>query len=247
MFSEELHFSGIMSLFVAAMVMSYYAHQNLSETSKQSIHLTLEMMASLSEAIVYVYLGVELYNQKFSNYQLVFAVLIILSLLAARFFAVFILPFLQFILRFSPELSLNEYKIVCYSGLIRGSVSFALCLNSQSNDNKLLQICLLVILVTTIFLSGLLESFANCIGLRPQDAKYEDLQTMFTNMQSNNEFDMKKQQDLIRNLQKSQEMRQNFFKKSWNNFDKRIMQPLFTKHKSQKEVNISLSERFQMI
>jgi len=26
MFSEELHFSGIMSLFVAAMVMSYYAH-----------------------------------------------------------------------------------------------------------------------------------------------------------------------------------------------------------------------------
>eukprot|EP01017_Pseudomicrothorax_dubius_P037283 TRINITY_DN5449_c0_g1_i4.p1 TRINITY_DN5449_c0_g1~~TRINITY_DN5449_c0_g1_i4.p1 ORF type:complete len:309 (-),score=60.67 TRINITY_DN5449_c0_g1_i4:807-1733(-) len=62
--SEMLHFSGIITLFVAGIFMAHYTYHNLSEESKHGTNLVFESVAFLAEAFVFAYLGISIYCHK---------------------------------------------------------------------------------------------------------------------------------------------------------------------------------------
>lgn len=73
-----------------------------------------------------------MYAFKFNYLEMIFSLILILFLCICRFFAVFILPLTAYAFQKNIELTLKEFKIIWYSGLIRGSISFALCLNIKT-------------------------------------------------------------------------------------------------------------------
>lgn len=57
-------------------------------------------------------------------------------------------------------------KVCWFSGIVRGVIAFALCLQIDSNDKKyILTVALVIVLVSTIMGSTLLKSFIKWIGL----------------------------------------------------------------------------------
>lgn len=60
----------------------------------------------------------------------------------------------------------KELKVCWYSGMVRGVIAFALCLQINSNDKKfIVTVALVIVMATTILGSTLLKSFINCIGM----------------------------------------------------------------------------------
>ena len=59
-----------------------------------------------------------------------------------------------------------------FSGMIRGAIAFALCLQIESKDKKyIITISLTIVMITTILGSSLLKKFKRYIGLISDDDK----------------------------------------------------------------------------
>lgn len=62
-----------------------------------------------------------------------------------------------------------------FSGMIRGAIAFALCLQIESKDEKyIITISLTIVMITTILGSSLLKKFKRHIGLISKDDEIID-------------------------------------------------------------------------
>jgi NhaP-type Na+/H+ or K+/H+ antiporter len=69
-----------------------------------------------------------------------------------------------------PELKLKEYTIIWYSGLIRGAIAFALVFQVSSNPPDAIKLpTIIIVVLTTLPLSFLMQSFSGYVGLRTKE------------------------------------------------------------------------------
>lgn len=88
-FAESVELSGIMSLFVCAVVLSHYNSYNLSATSQVTAHYTFKCMSVLSEFFVFLYIGMGFFTGKFKDWNFPFLVTAFIICVIARLFNIF--------------------------------------------------------------------------------------------------------------------------------------------------------------
>lgn len=94
------------------------------------------------------------------------ALLILVSLPIIRAIMVYVLPFIYSVIKKSFILNAKELKVCWFSGMVRGVIAFALCLQIESRDKKFITtVALVLVMTTTIMGSTLIKSFMKRVGL----------------------------------------------------------------------------------
>ncbi|EAS01743.2 sodium/hydrogen exchanger family protein (macronuclear) [Tetrahymena thermophila SB210] len=173
--AEIVGLSGIISLFCCGLVMGHYAYLNISEESQKGTHLAFETVGYLAEAFVFAYLGISLVNINYADIEIGFTICMMFAVMFARCFSVYSLPCLQAVFKKQSKLNYKQLSMVWYSGTIRGAIAFGLTLMIESkNLNVLLNIILLIIIYSTIFLGSLMQLYGKWIGLEPERSEFLD-------------------------------------------------------------------------
>lgn len=98
---------------------------------------------------------------------IVMAMMILIVIPLIRALMVFIIPLIYKLLGRKFVLSSKELKICWYSGMIRGVIAFALCLQIDSLHKKfILTVALVIVMVTTLVGSSFMKIFAKKIGIK---------------------------------------------------------------------------------
>ena len=132
--------------------------------------MAFDTVGYLAEAFVFVYLGVCIFGLDGEWLAVGMATLVLMVLPLARAASVYVLPFAYWISKRQFPLKSGEVKVCWYSGLIRGAIAFALCLQIQTpNASFIKTVTLVIVLVTTIMGSVFLTSFLGWIGIIHKD------------------------------------------------------------------------------
>ncbi|XP_061213645.1 sodium/hydrogen exchanger 1 isoform X2 [Neopsephotus bourkii] len=121
--AELFHLSGIMALIASGVVMRPYVEANISHKSHTTIKYFLKMWSSVSETLIFIFLGVStVAGHHYWNWTFVISTL--LFCLIARVLGVLVLTW--FINKFRiVKLTPKDQFIIAYGGL-RGAIAFSL-------------------------------------------------------------------------------------------------------------------------
>ncbi|XP_026558311.1 sodium/hydrogen exchanger 1 [Pseudonaja textilis] len=121
--AEVFHLSGIMALIAAGVVMRPYVEANISHKSHTTIKYFLKMWSSVSETLIFIFLGVSTVAGK-HHWNWAFVICTLFFCLIARVLGV--LGLTWFINKFRiVKLSPKDQFIIAYGGL-RGAIAFSL-------------------------------------------------------------------------------------------------------------------------
>uniref|UniRef100_A0A8C6VPN9 Sodium/hydrogen exchanger n=1 Tax=Naja naja TaxID=35670 RepID=A0A8C6VPN9_NAJNA len=121
--AEVFHLSGIMALIAAGVVMRPYVEANISHKSHTTIKYFLKMWSSVSETLIFIFLGVSTVAGK-HHWNWAFVICTLIFCLIARVLGV--LGLTWFINKFRiVKLSPKDQFIIAYGGL-RGAIAFSL-------------------------------------------------------------------------------------------------------------------------
>ena len=67
--TETLHYAGVISLIVVGVVLSSYGWYNLSDQGKQSTSLTFQLVGSLSQGLLFIFLGLSVFFNYTKSYS----------------------------------------------------------------------------------------------------------------------------------------------------------------------------------
>lgn len=115
--------------------MSHYLFYNISSTGKVTTGVTFASIATIAEAVLYIYLGIIFWqtkgNPEVENsyaWSWTFLLLEIGIAFFARFVSVFVVSWTVMIFKGRQKWRLNRYEmaIIWFAGIIRGAIAFAL-------------------------------------------------------------------------------------------------------------------------
>jgi sodium/hydrogen exchanger 8 len=124
---EVFELSGIMSLFFCGVVLSHYNTYNLSPASKITAENLFKSMASLSEFVIFLYMGMGLFTNHFHPWNFGFIILTIIFCLIARALNIFPFSMLANLGR-HKKISFANQIVMWFAGL-RGAIAFVLARN----------------------------------------------------------------------------------------------------------------------
>ncbi|WAR28113.1 SL9A2-like protein [Mya arenaria] len=124
--SELFEFSGIVSIMACGMVQVHYAFHNITNKARLSIKFFAKVMATASEIIIFLFLGIVTLDQQ-HDWKTGFTLWTLFFCILYRFITTYILSFA--INRYSTgrirRIRLDEMFMISYGGL-RGAVCFSL-------------------------------------------------------------------------------------------------------------------------
>jgi sodium/hydrogen exchanger 8 len=215
-FAEALQLSGIMSLFFCGIVLAHYNEHNLSVSSSVTCEHFFKSFALIAEFFVFIYMGMGFCTGMFTTWDMTFSIIAILACLFAR--ALNIIPF-AFIANLSRQkkISYNMQMVMWFAGL-RGAIAFALAQNMPGkNRDVFITTTLSVILFTTIVCGGLTEPVLGWAGMKMQ-AGYKQMA-------------LKERETASKAEEGGGSLRGKIskFRAWWDNFEKEVMRPTFTR------------------
>ena len=151
--AELFHWSGIISIIAYGITVKRYAFQNLSKKSYTTVKYGLKTMASVSDCVIFIFLGMEVLRRQHS-WHLGFILATLLLCLVFRFLSVFLLGSLVNIWR-KEKIEKNEQFIMAIGGL-RGAVGFSLAqvMSEEFWYKDLFVTTALIMVLFTVFLQG---------------------------------------------------------------------------------------------
>ncbi|KAM6923997.1 sodium/hydrogen exchanger 2-like [Xenentodon cancila] len=151
--SEMLHLSGIMAIVTSAVTMKQYVEANVSERSNTSIQYFLKMWSSVSETLIFIFLGVStIQDVHMWSWPFVCATLILC--LVWRATGVLLLTAVVNKLR-RNAVTFRDQFIIAYGGL-RGAICFSLVFLIDDFPKKRLFITTtIVVILFTVFVQGM--------------------------------------------------------------------------------------------
>ncbi|KAK8630108.1 hypothetical protein V6N13_078918 [Hibiscus sabdariffa] len=158
MLAEGLGLSGIVSILFTGIVMKHYTYSNLSGNSQRFVSGFFNLISSLAETFIFIYMGFDIAMEKHSWSHLGFILFSILFIAVARAANVFSCAYLVNLVRPAHrQIPLKHQKALCYSGL-RGAMAFALALQSvhdlQEGHGQIIFTATTAIVVLTVLLIG---------------------------------------------------------------------------------------------
>uniref|UniRef100_G3T7B2 Sodium/hydrogen exchanger n=1 Tax=Loxodonta africana TaxID=9785 RepID=G3T7B2_LOXAF len=153
--AELFHLSGIMALIASGVVMRPYVEANISHKSHTTIKYFLKMWSSVSETLIFIFLGVSTVAGS-HHWNWTFVISTLLFCLIARVLGV--LGLTWFINKFRiVKLSPKDQFIIAYGGL-RGAIAFSL---GYLLDKKHFPMCdlfltaIITVIFFTVFVQGM--------------------------------------------------------------------------------------------
>ena len=156
--SEMLGWSGVISIFGCALIQAQYAFQNLSDAGIDFVYTGVRIAASISDSIIFLYLGVQFWRVQ--TYDWGFIIMTLVICFFVRFIAVYLVSLIT--RDGDGDDDWRSRVIMSYAG-IRGAVSFALAslhaeemANSKrlSYSSAMLASTTQILIFTTTFIQG---------------------------------------------------------------------------------------------
>ncbi|XP_061597273.1 Na(+)/H(+) exchanger beta-like isoform X2 [Cololabis saira] len=151
--AEVFHLSGIMSLIACGVVMRPYVEANISHKSYTTIKYFLKMWSSVSETLIFIFLGVSTVEGP-HNWNWTFVSFTLLFCLLSRVLGVIGLTFIINKFRI-VKLTKKDQFIVAYGGL-RGAIAFSLgFLLTDSETKNMFLTAIITVIFFTVFVQGM--------------------------------------------------------------------------------------------
>jgi sodium/hydrogen exchanger 8 len=158
MLAEGLGLSGIVAILFCGILMKHYTFPNLSEGAQEFTSGFFQLISSLAETFVFIYMGMDIAIKSHSWSHVGFIFFSIVFIVIARAANVFPCARLVNMLRpASRQIPMNHQKALWFSGL-RGAMAFALALQSvhdlPSNHGEIIFTATTAIVVLTVLVIG---------------------------------------------------------------------------------------------
>jgi len=151
--AEVFHWSGIISIIAYGITIKRYGFQNVSKKSYTTIKYSIKTLASTSDCIIFLFLGLELIQQH-HHFHVGFITATIILCLVFRFISTFTFAFIVNLWR-KDQIDLKSQFIMAYGGL-RGAVGFSLVVVLKTDlwYRELFVTACLAMVFFTVFLQG---------------------------------------------------------------------------------------------
>ncbi|XP_065326522.1 Na(+)/H(+) exchanger beta-like isoform X1 [Pelmatolapia mariae] len=151
--AEIFHLSGIMSLIACGVIMRPYVEANISHKSYTTIKYFLKMWSSVSDTLIFIFLGVSTVAGP-HTWNWIFVIFTVILCLVSRVLGVIGLT--AFINKFRiVKLTKKDQFIIAYGGL-RGAIAFSLGFLLDNNDIKnLFLTAIITVIFFTVFVQGM--------------------------------------------------------------------------------------------
>jgi len=165
--AEAMELSGIMALFFNGIVLSHYNSYNLSPTAHVASEQIFSTLATVTETIVFVYMGMVVFTGKFRSFNLTFSLATLLFCLVGRMLQIFPLSFCANRCRTEDEkIPLKMQCVLWFAGL-RGAIAFALAVNMPGSHADIYATSTLFICIfTTVVCGGFTEKILAHFGMK---------------------------------------------------------------------------------
>uniref|UniRef100_A0A4W6DSX3 Sodium/hydrogen exchanger n=1 Tax=Lates calcarifer TaxID=8187 RepID=A0A4W6DSX3_LATCA len=151
--AEVFHLSGIMSLIACGVVMRPYVEANISHKSYTTIKYFLKMWSSVSETLIFIFLGVSTVAGPHA-WNWTFVIVTVILCLVSRVLGVIGLTYIINKFRI-VKLTKKDQFIVAYGGL-RGAIAFSLgFLLTDSDMKNLFLTAIITVIFFTVFVQGM--------------------------------------------------------------------------------------------
>jgi len=165
--AEAAQMSGIMALFFNGMVLSHYNDINLSQAAHVASEHIFSTLATVSETIVFLYMGTGVFTGKFENFDPVLTVIALLLCLVGRFFNIFPLSWLANKGRPNDKQVPVKMQLVLWFAGLRGAIAYALAENMPGPNKEVYATTTLIIcMFTTFVLGGTTEKMLTEMGMK---------------------------------------------------------------------------------
>uniref|UniRef100_T1KSG4 Sodium/hydrogen exchanger n=1 Tax=Tetranychus urticae TaxID=32264 RepID=T1KSG4_TETUR len=154
--AELLHFSGIICLTCCGLIQAAYARHNISSKSNITIKYFVKTLSSISEVIIFLFLGMVLIRD-IHTWNFSFVISVLIFCIIYRFASIYLLTYVCN--NFSNRLrsiTRQEQFIMAYGGL-RGAIAFALAIMLDPRDlpsADLFVTATLTVIIFTVFVQG---------------------------------------------------------------------------------------------
>ena len=171
--AEYCKISGVISLFVCALVQSHYCWYSVSEQSRRALFQVSGALDYLSELLVFLSLGILLFspgNLVAASWNVKFILTVLAFLFIARAVNVFGLSFLLNLCRRKDKIPLRVQFLLWWCGM-RGIVTLLLVLNFHTpNRSMLINTTFVVVFFTNIFIGLLTRPIVKSLNVGSQEA-----------------------------------------------------------------------------
>ncbi|XP_041664694.1 Na(+)/H(+) exchanger beta-like [Cheilinus undulatus] len=151
--AEVFHLSGIMALIACGVMMRPYVEANISHKSYTTIKYFLKMWSSVSETLIFIFLGVSTVAGP-HDWNWTFVIVTVILCLVSRVLGVIGLTYIINKFRI-VKLTKKDQFIVAYGGL-RGAIAFSLgFLLPKSNFKYLFLTAIITVIFFTVFVQGM--------------------------------------------------------------------------------------------
>lgn len=151
--AEVFHLSGIMSLIACGVMMRPYVEANISHKSYTTIKYFMKMWSSVSETLIFIFLGVSTVVGPHS-WNWTFVIVTVLLCLVSRVLGVIGLTYIINKFRI-VKLTKKDQFIVAYGGL-RGAIAFSLGFLLKNNHLKhMFLTAIITVIFFTVFVQGM--------------------------------------------------------------------------------------------
>ena len=175
--AELFHWSGIISLIGCGVIQAHYAFRNISSESLTTVNYFIKMLSSVSDCIIFLYLGMAFFEEH--DWNTGFVCWTLVFILGVRFLTIYGLSFIINILRKNIHpIAFKEQFIMAYGGL-RGAVGFSLV--SMINQDhvpaaKMFITTTLAVVMFTVFLQGsTIKLFVNWLHIDKKGEEHVSL------------------------------------------------------------------------
>ncbi|VEU42604.1 unnamed protein product [Pseudo-nitzschia multistriata] len=167
--AEAIGLSGIMALFSEGVCLSHYNAYNLSMVAHVASEQIFSTFATLTETIVFIYMGMEVFTGGFQNFSLSFLIVAFTSCLVGRAINIFPLSFLANFCRERSNKITGKMQVVLWFAGLRGAIAFALSENMPGPHQDVYKTTTLTIcIITTVFCGGFTERMLTVFGMREE-------------------------------------------------------------------------------
>lgn len=165
--AEAMALSGIMALFFQGIVLSHYNSYNLSHTAHIASEEIFSTFATITETIVFIYMGMGVFTGRFKNWDVGFSILALIACLIGRFLNIFPLSFLANRFRTGRHVITGKLQVVLWFAGLRGAIAFALSENMPGEHKEIYSTTTLSICIfTTVVCGGFTERMLTTFGMK---------------------------------------------------------------------------------
>mmetsp|Transcript_11561 Transcript_11561/g.27818 ORF Transcript_11561/g.27818 Transcript_11561/m.27818 type:complete len:557 (+) Transcript_11561:150-1820(+) len=169
--AEALELSGIMALFFQGITLSHYNSYNLSQTAHVASEEIFSTFATITETIVFIYMGMGVFTGRFQNWDVGFSILSLIACLIGRFLNIIPLSYVANFWRKGRQRISGQMQVVLWFAGLRGAIAFALAENMPGNHKEVYSTATLSICIfTTVICGGFTEKMLTMFGMKDDQA-----------------------------------------------------------------------------